>query len=139
MAQEISYPINIDDVEWDETPKDWYMRPVKWKVLWKNDVTDAMFVLLKVPKGEGALELPHRHPQANQMGFILSGELELPNGTRRTFGDGRYNFRYSPQALQHGPKKGATMKLTQDVVVLQYFDGPVTKLNEGETKAITLE
>jgi hypothetical protein len=132
--------INGKEVEWHDTPKGWYLIDgVKWHCLWKDDTTGAMFILLKFPKGEGTTELPHTHPHANQMGCVLSGDLELPNGMRRTFGDGNYSFRYSPKEEVHGPQRGATMKILEETIILQYFDGRATKLNEGESDEITLE
>lgn len=133
--------INGKDVEWKDTPKGWYLiDDVKWNCLWKDEETGATFILLKFPKGEGATELPHTHPHANQMGSVLSGEFfQLPDGALRTLGEGNYSFRYSPKEETHGPEKGSKMKFLKETIILQYFDGPATKLNEGETKEIVLE
>ena len=110
---------------------------VQYHVLWENKDTGAKFVLLKIPKG-GVWELPHSHPQANQAAFVLSGESVGEDGTRFSWGEGDYGFSYRPKEIVHGPRKGSGMKVTEDCIILQYFDGPPTKLNEGETEELTL-
>jgi hypothetical protein len=106
-------------------------------VLWKNNETGAMFILIKIPKG-GAHELHHMHPQADQMGFGLSGSM-IRGGTLITAGEGEYTFGYRPKGNFHGPHIGSKVEVTEEIVILQYFDGPPTKLNVGETEELTLE
>ena len=107
-------------------------------MLWENEDTGAKFVLLKIPKGD-VWELPHSHPQANQLAFVLSGEAVGEDGTRSSWGEGDYGFSYRPKDLAHGPRMGSNRKVTEDCIILQYFDGPPTKLNEGETIELALE
>lgn len=130
--------INNQKVEWQDAPKGWFLTDVKMHVLWQHPETGAMFVLIKVPKGS-VWELPHRHPQANQMGFTLLGQAELPNGSKLEYGDGKYSFEYRPKGTTHGPPKGSTMKITEDAIALQYYDGPPTKIFEGETRERPLD
>ena len=96
-----------------------------------------MFILIKIPEGD-AHELHHMHPQANQMGFGLSGCI-VRDGTLITAGEGDYTFRYNPKGKSHGPPIGSKIEVAEETIFLQYFDGPPTKLNEGETEELTLE
>ena len=129
--------VNGKEIDWTPFPKGWFLTDVKYHILWKNEETGATFMLVNVPKG-GIFELPHTHPQADQMGFALSGE-GLRNGKPMKFGEGLYTFGYRPKWMVHGPPKGTTMKITKAGVILQYFNGPPTKRNEGETKEVTLD
>ena len=61
------FKVNVEEVEWETFPEGWYLTDVQYHILWKNEDTGAMFLLLKVPVG-GVAELPHTHPQADQMG-----------------------------------------------------------------------
>ena len=130
--------VNGQKVEWKQFPEGWYLTDVQYHILWKNEDTGAMFLLLKVPVG-GVAELPHTHPQADQMGFVLSAKAIRDDGTTMSYGESNYSFGYRPKDITHGPRKGSKIKFTQETIVLQYFDGPPTKLNEGETKELTLE
>ena len=127
--------INGQDVEWKKFPEGWYLTDVQYHTLWKDKDTGAMFILIKIPAG-GTHELIHTHPQANQMIFGLSGSM-VRGSNLITAGEGNYTFGYSLKGNSHGPPMGS--KITQELVVLQYFDGPPTKYNEGETIELTLE
>jgi len=129
--------INGQEVEWKKFPDGWFLTDVQYHVLWKNEDTGAMFILIKIPKG-GAHELHHMHPQADQMGFGLSGSM-VRDGTLMTAGEGDYTFRYNLKGKFHGPPIGSKLEVTEEAIILQYFDGPPTKLNEGETEELTLE
>ena len=129
--------INGQEVEWKKFPDGWYLTDVQYHLLWKNEDTGAMFILIKIPKG-GSHELYHMHPQADQMGFGLSGSM-IRDGTLMTAGEGNYTFGYRPKGKLHGPPIGSKLEVTEEAIILQYFDGPPTKLNEGETEELTLE
>jgi hypothetical protein len=127
--------VNGQEIEWKKFPEGWYLTDVKYHLLWKNEDTGAMFLLVKIPVG-GLHELHHTHPQANQMGFGLSGSM-IREGMQVTTGEGNYNFWYFPKGTPHGPRMGSKMEVTKELIILQYFDGPITKLNEGETTELT--
>ena len=61
------------------------------------------------------------------------------NGNLIVFDDGNYMFSYRPKGTSHGPPKGSKIKITKEVISLQYYDGPPTRLNEGETVELKLE
>ena len=130
--------VNGQEIEWKKFPDGWYITDVKYHVLWKNEDTGAMFLLIKMPVG-GVAELPHTHPQADQMGFGLSGEGVRDDGTMIKFEEGNYSFRYRLKGKTHGPRMGSKMKVTKESIILQYFDGPPTKHNEGENIELVLE
>jgi hypothetical protein len=108
---------NIDNLEWEDTaPEDFYS-DVKRKVLWKNDATGALFVLLKVPPG--IMEPLHYHTESNKWALALSGECELPDGTRMPM-EGVYG--YIAKGTPH-----VHPKVTKETLILCYFNGPRTK------------
>ena len=127
--------INGQEVEWKKFPDGWYLTDVQYHVLWKNEDTGAMFILIKIPEG-GVHELVHKHTQSDQMVFGLSGSM-IRGGRLLTAGEGNYNFGYSPKGVYHGPPKES--EITQELILLQYYDGPPTRINEGETVELTLE
>ena len=129
--------INGKDVEWKKFPEGWYLTDVQYHILWKNEDTGAMFILIKIPVG-GIHELYHTHPKADQMIFGLSGSM-IRDGTTVTVGEGSYFFQYSAKGTPHGPQRESTRETTKECIALQYFDGPPTKINEGETTELTLE
>jgi hypothetical protein len=97
-----------------------------------------MFLLVKMPVGSTP-EVSHTHPQANHIGFPLSGEVVRDDGSIMSFGEGNYSFNYYPKGSAHGPPEGSKMQITKEAIVLQYFDGTPTKLIEGETTELPLE
>jgi hypothetical protein len=129
--------INGQEVEWKKFPEGGYLTDVQYHLLWKNNETGVMFILIKKLKG-GAHEPYHMHPQADQMGFGLSGSM-VRDGTLITAGEGDYTFRYRSKGQLHGPPIGSKLEVTEKAIILQYFDGPPTKLNEDETEELTLE
>jgi hypothetical protein len=121
--------INGKDVQWEDPPTGDFLTDVKISVLWQDEETGAHFRLIKFPQG-GVWEFPHVHPEANQVNFGLSGEIELPDGRRMSIGEGKYSFRYFPKGQKHGPEKD--WKVVKDAIALQYLDGPPTKVSEQE-------
>jgi hypothetical protein len=65
--------IIVDELEWEDPPRGYYLTDVKQKVLWKNEETGATWVLLKFPPG--IADKLHTHPDANQFVYLLSGEI----------------------------------------------------------------
>jgi hypothetical protein len=116
--------VNGKEIHWIDAPKDWYLTDIKFHVLWKNEETGAMFVLVKYPVSDDRWELPHTHG-SNQFGFVLSGEWERPDGTRSSWSESNYGFGVRRKGDVHGPPKG--MKVNKETIILQYFDGPSTK------------
>ncbi len=76
-----------------------------------------MYLLGKAPIG--LTDTPHIHPEANMLSYILSGELELPNGTIRKLA-GRSGFQ---------PKGTLDLgyKIVKEALILVHWDGPRTK------------
>ena len=114
--------VNGKDVEWERAPN--FVNNIQRKVLWKDEQTGASFAILRIPKGAYSLEqAPHSHPYANQFTFRLSGEIELPDGTRIAVSEGDYGFDYCPKDKKHGSMQKVT-KVLKDFVYLHYWDGP---------------
>ena len=130
--------INSKEIEWKKYPPNWYLTDVEYHVLWENEDTGATLILLKVPEGS-VHELPHSHPDANQLAFILSGEIITEKGETVSYGDGDYGFSARQQGQVHGPRLGSTQKVTKVSYMLQYFDGPPTKLNDGEKEELAMK
>jgi len=110
--------LQIPQVEWQDAPKGFYLTDVKEKILWQNKKTGAMFLLGKAPIGLS--DTPHTHPEANMLSYLLSGELELPNGNIRKLA-GRSGFQ---------PKGTLDVgyKFVKEALLLVYWDGPRTKV-----------
>lgn len=138
MVDGMQVNVNSKEVEWMKCPPGWYLTDVEYHTLWKNEETGAMLLLLKVPVGT-VHELPHSHPDANQMVFILSGDVVMENGVAVSYGEGSYGFSFRPKGEVHGPRVGSTQRVAKDSYMLQYFDGPPTKLNIGEKEELMLE
>ena len=114
--------VNGEEVEWDRAPN--FVNNTQRKVLWKDEKTGATFAIMRIPKGVYTeAQMPHRHPHSGQFTFRLSGEMELPNGTKLTFSEGDYGFGYTPKNEEHaGAQSG--IKVNEDFVYLHYWDGP---------------
>jgi hypothetical protein len=117
--------VNGKEVVWEDAPKGHYLIDVKIHVLWRDEKTGAQFQLLKAPVG-GRPENPHVHPDANQYGLMISGEIELADGTKMTAGEDNYMFGFNPKGKEHAYWKGA--KLNKECLFLMYYDGPSTKV-----------
>jgi quercetin dioxygenase-like cupin family protein len=108
--------LNFNDIEWEDTPRGYYLSDVKQKVLWKDENTGATLVLVKFP--EGIADKIHSHPEANQITIGLSGEIEMPPNDVLT--------KVEPNmviTMPKGGKHGAT-RFTKESIVLFFWDGP---------------
>jgi len=113
-----SFLSNIDALPWQPTPTGLFFTDAQRKVLWTNEDTGALLVLLK--GAPGIVEPLHYHPEANKWAYILSGEYELPDGTPLPAA-GLYGF--IPRGELH-----TSPKIRKEVIALCYFDGPRTKV-----------
>jgi DNA-binding PadR family transcriptional regulator len=110
---------HIQQMEWQDTPEGFYLTPVKEKIIWQNPDTGAVFGIMKFPPGLS--DAPHIHPDANVMGYVLSGEAERPDGSREQL-TGYFNFR-PKGTLDHG------YKFSHETIIIGYWDGPRTKID----------
>ena len=115
-----TYGLLPHEMEWQDTPKGFYLTPTQEKILWENPETGAMITLTKFPIGLS--DAPHIHPEATVMGYVLSGEIELPDGTIVSFPPHGFNCR---------PKGMLDMgyKITKETIILAFWDGPRTKID----------
>ena len=90
--------VNCKEVKWDRAPN--FVNNIQRKVLWRDEKTGAMFVILRAPAGTYLEQKPHNHPKANQFTLILSGEAENPDGSRVSFSEDDYFFRYNPKSAR---------------------------------------
>lgn len=114
---EVSCVGSIYNLEWKDAAPVKFHSDVKRKVLWENPETGAVFELLKVPPG--IMEPVHYHKHANKWALGLSGESELPDGTRISI-EGIYGF--IPRGTPH-----VHPRVTKETLILCYFDGPREK------------
>lgn len=114
--------INGKEVEWERHPN--HINNVQRHVLWNNEQTGAMLAIIRIEKGELIEQPPHSHPHANQYTFQVSGKMELPNGDQISYKEDDYGFRYYPKNEKHAgiPKEG--VKVLEDRINLEFFDGP---------------
>jgi quercetin dioxygenase-like cupin family protein len=107
--------LNFKDIEWDDTPRGYYLTEVKQKVLWEDMKTGATLALVKFP--EGVADKIHSHPNANQMTIGLTGEVEMPPNGVLT--------KVEPNmvvTMPKGGKHGAT-RFTEESIILFFWDG----------------
>ena len=114
--------INGKEVEWERHPN--HINNVYRHVLWKDEQTGAMLVIVRIEKGELIEQPPHSHPHANQLTVQLSGSTQRPDGKQSSYEEGDYGFRYYPKNEKHAgiPKGGA--KVLEYRINIEYFDGP---------------
>jgi hypothetical protein len=114
------YFIRPNELKWQDAPKDFYLTSVKEKILWQNSDTGAMVTLCKFPVGLS--DAPHIHPEATVMGYVLSGEVERPDGTI---------VKWPPHSFNCRPKGELDMgyKFTKETILLAIWDGPRTKID----------
>ena len=62
--------LNFNEIEWEDTPRGYYLTDVKQKVLWEDPKTGATLALVKFPKG--VADKIHSHPEANARALIRS-------------------------------------------------------------------
>jgi hypothetical protein len=115
--------LNIDEIPWEDPPDGMYLTNVQHKVLWKDTVTGAKMVLSKAPVG--IPEPVHIHPHANEWGFGITGELETVDG-RHLAVDKLFSF------VPKGERSGVC-RVTKELVLLIYWDGPPTKIGTPQT------
>jgi hypothetical protein len=115
--------VNEKEVEWEDPPEGFYLTDVKIKVLWKNEETGAQFMLVKIPAGDN-YEHQHTHG-SGQWSLWLRGEVEFPDGRRRSIADGDWGFGYQPKNTKHGTPEG--LKIIKEIIGYQYFDSTFTK------------
>ena len=108
--------VDAKTLEWEEPPRGYYLTDVKQKVLWEDEKTGAMVVLLKFPPG--VADKVHSHPEANQFVFGLSGEIEIDGGSTAPV---EGIFAHFPKGENHG----ASM-CKEETTLLFYWDGPPT-------------
>jgi hypothetical protein len=110
---------NAQDIEWTDAPKDMYLTDVKEKILWNDEETGAIMVLMKLPPGLYAF--PHIHPQANQWAYGLEGEGEHPNGKKESL---KGIFTFLPKgALELGSI------ISKETLAIIYWDGPRSQID----------
>lgn len=93
-----------DEMEWEDTPRGYYLSDVKEKVLFQDPETGAKIALVKAPVGP--MDRLHKHPEANQ--YVL-----------RLTGDRKWAFSITPKGEVHG---GAVLK--EEGIALFIWDGP---------------
>ena len=108
--------VDAKTLEWEEPPRGYYLTDVKQKVLWEDEKTGAMVVLLKFPPG--VADKVHSHPEANQFVFGLSGEIEIGDGSKAPV---EGIFAHFPKGENHG-----ATTCTEETTYLFYWDGPPT-------------
>lgn len=113
--------VNDKDVKWQKAPN--FMIDVQRQILWKDEKIGSTFAILRIPKGVYIEQSPHIHPHANQFTFMLSGEMEYPDGTHISFPEDVYDFNYCPKNEKHGAIPEGT-KVLEDIIYIHYWDGP---------------
>jgi quercetin dioxygenase-like cupin family protein len=112
---EQTYPIKTDEVEWTDPTVSFYPAGVKEKILWENPETGAIIALIKYPAG--SMGIAHTHPEANEAGYALEGEVEDQDGNRISY---KGLFSVNPKGVEHS----GGVKFTKDSVILLSWDGP---------------
>jgi len=109
LAMNVWKTLVFKDIEWEDSPRGYYLTEVKQKVLWEDKNTGGTLALVKFP--EGVADKIHSHPGANQMTIGLSGEVEMPsNGIIAPIQPDR------AMIISKGEKHGAT-RFTKESIV----------------------
>ena len=108
--------LNFDEIEWEDTPRGYYLTDVKQKVLWEDPKTGATLALVKFPKG--VADKIHSHPEATQITIGLTGGLLMPPDNVPT--------KLEPNAVITAPKGGkhGATEFTRESIVMFFWDGP---------------
>ena len=108
--------LNFNEIEWEDTPRGYYLTDVKQKVLWEDPKTGATLALVKFPKG--VADKIHSHPEATQITIGLSGELKMSPEAEP--------MRVEPNMVVTAPKGGkhGATDFTEESIVLFFWDGP---------------
>ena len=108
--------LNFDDIEWEDTPRGYYLTDVKQKVLWEDPETGATLALVKFPKG--VADKIHSHPEANQITIGLTGGLLMPPNN--------VPMKLVPNMAATAPKGGkhGATEFTEESIILFFWDGP---------------
>ena len=108
--------LKFDDIEWEDTPRGYYLADVKQKILWQDPNTGATLALVKFPKG--VADKIHSHPEATQITIGLSGGLLMPPDNK--------SMKMEPNMVVtagKGVKHGRT-DFTEESIALFFWDGP---------------
>ena len=104
----------FDKMEWEDTPRGYYLTDVKQKTIYIDEKTGATLALIKYPPG--VADKLHTHPEANQFFFPLSGEVEMKDGSM-----------FIPKAdgvqIQFKGEKHGRTNFTKETIVYVYWDG----------------
>ncbi len=106
--------LNFADIEWEDTPRGYYLADVKQKILWEDPKTGATLALVKFPKG--VADEIHSHA-SKQLTIGLSGEMLMPPNN--------VVMKVEPTMLatvDKGGKHGAT-EFTEESILLFFWDG----------------
>ena len=116
MGSQMFEFLKFDDIEWEDTPRGYYLADVKQKILWQDPNTGATLALVKFPKG--VADKIHSHPEATQITIGLSGGLLMPPDNK--------SVKMEPNMVVtagKGVKHGRT-DFTEESIALFFWDGP---------------
>jgi hypothetical protein len=113
-----SFAVHLDEIPWEDAPRDVFLTNVKQKTLHVNPDTGASIILLKSPADPRPADVLHVHPSANQWSYGLEGEAVTPDGTRWLFKD---NVDFVPKGTPHGGDV-----ITKASLALVFWAGPRT-------------
>jgi quercetin dioxygenase-like cupin family protein len=105
--------LNLEDIEWKNAPRGYYLTDVKQHTLWHDPNTGATLALMKFPKG--VADEIHTH-EGTQITIGLSGELLMPPDNVKT--------KIKPNMVitaKSGVKHGAT-EFTEESIILFFWD-----------------
>ena len=114
----LRFAAHLDEIPWENTPRDVFLTDVKQKVFYTNPETGASLILLRSPADPRPADALHVHPDANQWSYGLEGEAVTPDGSRWLFKD---NVGYIPKGTPHGGDV-----ITKTSLCLVFWDGPRT-------------
>jgi hypothetical protein len=111
--------IQTQSLDWRNSPPGFYLTNAQEKTVWSDEYSGAVMTLIKLPVG--LAETPHIHPDANQLFYALSGEMETPQGNTTTLNG---YFLFTPRGTRE-----SGIKITKECICLIYWDGPRKKID----------
>ena len=103
----------FDKMDWENTPRGYYLTDVKQKTIYVDPETGATIALVKYPRG--VADYRHKHPEANQFFFPLSGQVEGGDG-------GLMDLDGSVISIQYKGEEHGRTNFTKESIVLVYWD-----------------
>ena len=119
--------VNWKEIKWEDGPKGDFWTDIKVHTLWKDEKTGANLQLLRAPVSDIPPMGEHKHPDANEWAYYLSGEMELVDGRRMVITADNTGFAFNQKDVFHG---GGGGKIIKETLWLRFHDGSSKRVHK---------